>query len=198
MIRDDLSNRLIHLTKGPFLEAEQTFLKIITDGKLIGSSKDVRGGHKVICFSEAPISKLGLILATPNAHNMRYRPFGLMFEKNYLFRLGARPAIYQPNDEYVYLHPMQQFRHIRFDPESGIDWTWEREWRLQTDELALDHNAVTLIIPDRKWEKQLQDAHHNTIIALSMAIGELGPVAAGSFEGHFISLEDLGFSIPND
>jgi hypothetical protein len=83
MIRDDLSNRLIHLTKGDSDKAGNTFLKIIKTKKLIGSAENIRGGHKVICFSEAPISKLGIILATPNAGSMRYRPFGLMFDKNY-------------------------------------------------------------------------------------------------------------------
>jgi hypothetical protein len=74
-------------------EAGKTFSKIVSEKKLLGSSKNIRGNHKVICFSEAPISKLGIILANPNIHNLRYRPFGIMFDKEYLFQKGARPVI---------------------------------------------------------------------------------------------------------
>ena len=195
MIRDDLSNKLIHLTKGTFLEAEIVFRKILEEKKLRGSSKDIKGGHNVICFSEAPLSKLGLILANHNMCNMRYMPFGLMFEKKYLFDKGARPAIYQPSDEYEYLHKNQQFRHVRFEPNNKIDWTWEREWRIQIDELPLDHENVTLIIPDRKWEKEFQKKHHNDIIRSSIALREFGPIVAGEFKWHFISLNDLGYEM---
>ena len=198
MIRDDLSDRLIHLTKGSFEEAEKIFFQILKDEKIVASNKNVKGNHKVICFSEAPVSKLGIILANPNAHNLRYRPFGFMFEKKYLFNLGARPGIYQPNDEYDYLHPKQQFRHIRFEPQNDIDWTWEREWRMQTDELTLNHELVTLIIPNRSWEKKLQKEHHEKIEEASFAEGGFGPAVVGEFKWHFITLSDLGFNIPTD
>jgi len=198
MIRDDLSNRLIHLTKGSFADAELTFNKIIQEKRLCGSNKDIRGGHKVICFSEAPISKLGLILANSNVENMRYCPFGFMFEKEYLFKLGARPAIYQPNDEFNLLHEDQQFRHVIFDPMKNIDWTWEREWRLQTEELALEYNNVTLIVPNREWETRMQTQHHDETVAMTVALEELGPIFVGKFKWHFIVLSDLGFNIPTE
>ncbi|WP_286822745.1 MULTISPECIES: hypothetical protein [unclassified Idiomarina] len=196
MIRDDLSNRLIHLTKGSFADAEAVFNKIIQEKCLRGSNSSIRGGHNVICFSEAPLSKLGLILANPNAKDMRYMPFGFMFEKEYLFNLGARPAIYQPNSEFDLLYQEQQFRHVRFEPEKGIDWTWEREWRLQTDELPLDSTDVTLIVPDRDWVAQAHERHHDELVSASIALKELAPMFIGQFEWHFIGLSDLGFEIP--
>lgn len=198
MIRDDLSNRLIHLTKGSFEQAESVFNTIIQEKSLRGSSTDIRGGHKVICFSEAPLSKLGLILANPNAKSMRYMPFGFMFEKDYLFSLGARPVIYQPNEEFDLLHEAQQFRHVKFEPENGIDWTWEREWRLQADQLSLEAANVTLIVPDREWVKKAQQAHHQDLEVLSIALDGFGPMVKGPFEWHFISLSDLGFTIPRN
>ena len=196
MIRDDLSNRLIHLTKGTLEDAEETFNQIIQQRSLLGSSNDIRGGHNVICFSEAPLSKLGLILANPNASNMRYMPFGFMFEKEYLFQRGARPVIYQPNDEFELLHEAQQFRHVRFEPQNGIDWTWEREWRLQTDELPLHCADVTLIVPNRQWVTRMQTEHYSQTVMASFALEELGPTSVGQFEWHFIGLSDLGFDIP--
>ena len=197
MIRDDLSNRLIHLTQGDYADAKATFLKILADGAVQGSSNNVRGRARVICFSEAPISKLGLLLAHPKPDNVRYRPFGVMFEKNYLFEKGARPVIYQPNAEYELLHPTQQFRHVRYEPASGCDWTWEREWRLKADSLELEPDAVTLIIPNRSVEGDMRQQHHWRVQTASF-VTEFGATVVGEYPWHFIVLEDLGVEIPQE
>ena len=197
MFRDDLSNRLIHLSKGSYEEAKSTFYKIMKDGKLIGSNEAARGDDKVICFSEAPISKLSTILANPNAHNMRYRPFGVMYEKSYLFEKGARPVIYQTNTEYDLLNSEQKYRHVRFEPSKGIDWTWEREWRIRADELDLDEEKVTLIVPNRSIEEEMKSDHHARISRASM-LTSFGPNIVGKFSWHFIVLEDLGVDIPSE
>lgn len=197
MFRDDLSNRLIHLSKGSYEEAKNTFFKIINAGKLLGSSEAARGDDKVICFSEAPISKLSTILANPNAYNIRYRPFGVMYEKSYLFEKGARPAIYQTNAEYDLLNSEQKYRHVRFEPSNNIDWTWEREWRIRADELDLEDEKVTLIVPNRSIEDEMKNEHHARISNASM-IMEFGPHVVGKFPWHFIVLEDLGVEIPRE
>ena len=56
------------------------------------------------CFSEAPLSKLAQILANPSAHGMRYKPFGVMVSKSWLFERAGRPVIYQPESEFDLLH----------------------------------------------------------------------------------------------
>ena len=71
MIREDLSNKLLHLTRGSYEEASKAFSEILKSKKLLGSGRDIRGKLKVICFScENPINKLGYILANPNQKGM--------------------------------------------------------------------------------------------------------------------------------
>src|SRR6185436_13387898 len=96
MIRSDLSQRLIHLTRDiGGSTGFKNFESIIATKTLKGNNGHIRGGYKCICFTEAPISALGQILF--NGHGeIRYSPYGFMFKKDYLFQHGARPVIYQP------------------------------------------------------------------------------------------------------
>jgi len=59
MIRGDLSNRLIHLTRGNTeAEATETFVRIFREGRLRSGNGFIRGGYRCICFSEAPVAVL--------------------------------------------------------------------------------------------------------------------------------------------
>lgn len=198
MIRDDLSDKLIHLTKGGYDEASKVFLEILGSKKLLGSNFDVRGKSKVICLSEAPINKIGYILAQPNAHNFRYAPFGVMFEKAYLFKKGARPVIYQTEEEFKLLKEEQQYRHVKFDLDKNFDLTWEREWRIEAKELELEENHVTMIVPNREWEDKFKDEHHGRLSRANLVTRGFGAGMVGKFQWHFIVLEDLGVQIPKN
>ena len=177
--------------------AKTTFFKIISDNKLIGTSSSSKGTDKVICFSEAPISKIAQIIASDNIEKMRYRPFGFMFEKLYLFEKGARPAIYQTGSEYKMLKEEQQYRHVKFELNNNIDWTWEREWRYKSGELVLEPEQVTLIIPNREIEEELKSEHHGRVARASL-VTQFGASIVGQFPWHFIVLEDLGVDIPKN
>lgn len=98
MIRDDLSDRLIHLTKGATeKEAAERFLSIVGQKTLFGGTGLIRGGYKCVCFSEAPISKLGAILAEPSIHGMPYAPFGVMLAKTTRSLSEAGPSYTSPS-----------------------------------------------------------------------------------------------------
>ncbi len=47
-MRVDLSQQLVHLTRGTLAEAERAFRSIVEQRRLLGSSKGIRGGHKVV------------------------------------------------------------------------------------------------------------------------------------------------------
>lgn len=193
MIRGDLSNCLAHLTRGATqAEASQGFLSILRSKQLLGSSKDIRGGYKCVCFSEAPISVLAQALSLPPAHGMRYAPFGVMIRKEWLFAKGGRPVIYQPDAEFEQSHEEAKFRHVRYDPTNGRDYSWEREWRIKTDGLDLDFAQVTFVIPNRSWEERFLDEHAGAQLGLSMHFGNDIPLSIGRSPWHFIALEDLG------
>ena len=183
VIRDDLSDRLVHLMKGndPFA----IFVQILNDQALKGGNGFIKGGHRCICFSEAPISKLPQVLSTPH-DTVKYRPYGFVFTKKWVFEEGGLPVIYQHDSDYDKLPPAKQHLHVRFrlSDEYTIDHTWEREWRIKTDRLDFTPNDVTLLIPKRNVSDALRkhwaSCHSNE-----------------AYPWHHIVLDDLGIAVPD-
>lgn len=189
VIRGDLSNKLIHLTRSDDASnAQERFLAIYNSGTLLGSDRDVRGGFKCICFSEAPLTAIAQSIASSDS-SVRYAPFGVMISKKWLFKNGGRPVIYQPESDYEQLNESNQYRHVRYDPINGPDYSWEREWRIRTDELKIDPLEATFIVPTRAWAKRFIDKHTTHAVLIS-SIVEM-PVSS-KMKQHFIALEDLG------
>lgn len=196
MIRDDISDRLIHLTRGEsWDQASKVFLRIMGERKLLGGTAHIRGRYKCICFSEAPIAKLATILADPDPDQMRYAPFGIMLSKTWLYSKGGRPVIYQADDEFDVLPESLKYRHVRYEPHKQIDYTWEREWRLCADELPLDPAETTLVVPSREWERRLREEHAERDLHTSL-MSRFHGMPISPFPWHFIVLEDLGVRIP--
>ena len=188
MIREDLSNRLIHLTRDfEGISGKDRFLSILGSKKINGGE---RNGSRCVCFSEAPISSLGRIIASKN-QQIRYSPYGFMFAKKYLFELGARPAIYQSKEEYNCLSEEIKYRHVTvdFSGESDVEYMWEREWRIKTDSLSISPEEVTLILPNRELEDKMKDENFEHNLSLNVA----GIFYAARLDWHCIVLEDLGF-----
>jgi hypothetical protein len=188
MIRFDISNSLIHLTRvneDLKLTSENVFDKIVREGKLLGSTQNIRGNYKCICFSETPINAIGQIIAQKD-EKFHYGAFGFLFRKKVLFELGARPVYYQPDSD---LLPEElKYRHVRFNVDK-VDWTWEREWRMKTDELVLDPQKVTLIVRNRNKIEEYKEKLNNENTANSIIMDGIMPTK--KLEWHFISLEDL-------
>ena len=146
MSRVDISNYLVHLTKGE--DAFSNFSAIAREAELLGGTGYIKGTHRCVCFSEAPLHALQGILEHPSDHDFKYAPFGVIIEKKWLFERGGRPVIYQRDEEYARLPPELQWRHVIYEPNwpKPVDHTWEREWRIKTDSLAISpENAILLV-----------------------------------------------------
>jgi hypothetical protein len=128
---------------------------------------------------------------------MRYKPFGVMVPKKWLFSKGGRPVIYQPDAEYEFLHDSQKYRHKRYEPDEGFDFTWEREWRVLTPSLELDPDVTSVVVPDRRWEEWFQKRHTAMLGRRAMLTGFIGPSSVSKQPWHFMVLEDLGVTIPS-
>lgn len=179
LVRRDIGNLLFHFTRTPdegisdnFDTAKRIVTKsaysvlnnIISEGKLRGSSKNIRGGYNCVCFSEAPITELAALFALVEIANYkndmtRYEPYGVAVRKEWLFSKGGRLVIYQPESEFELLPEELRNRHVRYEPTREIDYTWEREWRIQIDELELDPKETLLIVPDVNTAFELTYTH---------------------------------------
>lgn len=195
-MRVDLSQQLVHLTRGTLPEAEAAFRSILEQRRLVGSSKGIRGGHRVVCFSEAPIDVLAKVFRS-TGHDFRYRPFGVMVPKTWLFAQGGRPVIYQPESEFDALPEQLQYRHVRLDePGTDKDFTFEREWRIQADSVALNPRVCTLVVPDREWDYRLREEHEARDMGKASALG-MNPFARiSTYDWHVLALGDLGAEFP--
>jgi len=176
-VRRDLGNLLFHFTRRipaddgflsgkpvPEKSAYSAFSQILKDGKLRGSNGCVKGGHNCVCFSEAPISEMVALFnlaknTPPKEAAPRYEPYGVAVTKDWLFSKGGRPAIYQPAADYALLPPEMQYRHVTYDLAAGIDFTWEREWRIKTDSLMLDPRKTLVVVPTREEAFDLMYEH---------------------------------------
>lgn len=161
MGRADISDKLIHFTSGESYEdAYRNLCTIFSSGRLLGSRKKIKGGYSCVCFTEAPLQSLVSGLVNPSAYS-KYSPFGIIVEKVWLYKLGGRPVIYQSDEEFSSLPESLRWRHVRYEPHSipPIDFTWEREWRIQVEELEIISKTAGLVVPDRNWANQLLEDH---------------------------------------
>jgi hypothetical protein len=151
LARDDLSQWLLHLCKSsaaPPGQPIEVLQKILAEGNITAS----RSEHIIkfdpagaVSFYDIPPQNWRELIATnPNGR----RGFGLVFAKNVLWFLGARPAIYtdRPSDPWP---SSQKYRLINTDLNKQprpLDWTHEREWRFRGD-LQFVRNDINLQSP---------------------------------------------------
>jgi hypothetical protein len=152
--RPDISDSVIHFTKAATYEAAlEVLLTIIGEGRLAGGTGMIRGGYRCVCFTEAPLPAVATGLINADAFT-RYAPFGLMFSKRWLYERGGRPVIYQSDAEFHQLPEEARWRHVRYEPSAvpPVDFTWEREWRVQCDDIHFSANEIALVVPDQEWK----------------------------------------------
>ena len=163
--RDDLVARLTHLTKGNTDdEAFDVLWKILAEKKLNGSDNSgyVIGDTKAVCFQEVPLYSIAqsLLYEDDKSDIIRYSWFGLRFNKNTLFRRGARPVIYGKTEELKkMLSPENYWRIVRLDLDSSkncIDWTHEREWRIKND-CPFEYDDIEVIVKNDIYYRKFID-----------------------------------------
>lgn len=130
--------------------AFSVFMKILWDSFLKHGDLIKTGGSPCICFTESPEYFM-------HSDKSKYQPFGFKFLKQRIFQLGGRAAIYAPDYEKNLIHESMMWRYMRHDPLSisertpyGVDFTWEREWRLPVPELEVSE-ALKIIVPDASF-----------------------------------------------
>lgn len=148
--RPDITGDLVHFIKGDTVDESVAILKmILADGCLIGGNGFIKGDYRCVCFSEAPLEHLADAVIRMARMRTTYQPVGILAPKTWVFAMGGRSVIYGPSNEFEELPEHLRWRHVRYEPlrEEPVDWTWEREWRVHTEELKLQPDIVRLVLP---------------------------------------------------
>ncbi|NIP43606.1 MAG: hypothetical protein GWO41_12420 [candidate division Zixibacteria bacterium] len=109
--------------------ALQTLKRIVDVKKVWSSYYHIRGGHKVVSFTElSPPDAVSLIKWRPRYVRWNFEPYGIAIEKDYARRIGIKPVIYDQPDKYYELSDKEK-PFYQNPGEKGGDWEPEREWR---------------------------------------------------------------------
>lgn len=156
--RRDITNSLIHMTgdreSQSGLCAEDALCSIIKN-KVIRSSKlsgFIRDGHNATCFTQMPFSSLKVFVDT-HLGSKRFSYFGIVMSRGSGWAGGARPVIYLPKAEAIWIPREETWRHVTLD--RNTDWTHEREWRCKGNFL-LGGYSVYIIVPDQEAEQRIR------------------------------------------
>ncbi len=102
-------------------------------------------------------------------YKLRYRAVGLLFNKQFAYKKGARPVIYEKTDiAKAFLPSSEHWRIVNFNLENDssiIDWTHEREWRIKGD-FEFELSDVTIIVIKQSHIKKLISKFNNDGIDL--------------------------------
>ncbi|MBD3217504.1 MAG: hypothetical protein GF310_04450 [candidate division Zixibacteria bacterium] len=109
--------------------ALQTLKRIVEVKKIWASYYHIRGGHKVVSFTELPPPEaVSLIRWRPRYVRWNFEPYGIAIDKDYAVRMGIKPVIYDEPDKYYELSDKEK-PFYQNPGEKGGDWRPEREWR---------------------------------------------------------------------
>jgi hypothetical protein len=132
-------------------------IKILTDRVVRGSTRMITGKRPVVCLFDVPIPELAAFV---NANSRRrYEPFGIAVKKRCAFAAGARPVIYMPNREARELFDDDQMWRVAaldLNRHPPLDWTFEREWRVEGD-LPLDPRDTVALVETWKDVDEVYD-----------------------------------------
>jgi hypothetical protein len=160
--RTDLSTQVVHLTRDQNSEAKKGATEVlfdIVDQQRIRASSVAEafivGNTPAVCFQDAPLGAICQNVFYEQKYKeqnenakVRYRAIGLAFPKDYAYKKGTRPVIYdKTQDAKAYLPSSQWWRIVNFDlsdEQRLIDWTHEREWRAPGD-FEFDRTQSTIL-----------------------------------------------------
>ena len=164
--RMDLSSKITHLTKGKNEnEAFNNLIKILEEKRIEGSTRQkgfICGEIPAVCFQDIPIVFLAENLRYEEKlrrdenHKIRYLGFGLRFQKEFIYKKGGRPVIYDAtHNAKTYLLKSEWWRIVNMDlsiPNEFVEWSHEREWRIKK-ELTFKYSQCEVILPSYKYYK---------------------------------------------
>ena len=162
LVRRDMGTLLFHFTRATEGHSAQSVLKTILEEQALKGNGKWTEGHECVCFTEAPIAEFASIfslveIAATREQRPRYEPYGVAVAKEWLFGLGGRPVIYEHPDAFKSYPEAQRFRLAPLSFKEGLDFTWEREWRMPGASVRLDPRHTLVVVPTAEAAFDLMD-----------------------------------------
>ncbi|MDF2906049.1 MAG: hypothetical protein K0R34_1370 [Herbinix sp.] len=175
--RTDFSQGIVHLTKSnDDLTAFNVLMKILKEQVIEGSINKIVNGKQrgficgdvpVVCFQDVPLYSLSeniqyeqCLRKEDKSLPIRYTPFGIRFSKNYIYKHGGRPVIYEDTEIAKSFLPKDEYwRIVKFnlmDDNNIVDWTHEREWRIKGD-FSFELSEVEVLLSNNQSIKKFYD-----------------------------------------
>lgn len=187
--RPDIAPNLLHLASGETRSAAFAVLRtIVAERRLLGSDELSPGGYRCVSFTEAPVRNLRDVYRWSTERDARLQPYGVLLGKDYLYALGGRPVIYQPDAEFALLPEPLRYRHASYDPltDPPIDFSWQREWRLHADVLPLEPERCCIVVASEEDRAALLNEHaEREELRLEGLVSAVGRSLAGQFAESF-------------
>jgi hypothetical protein len=137
------------------------------------SSRAIRGGADVACFTARPLHRVGeLHRFRPSRRRWDFLPFGIWIEQSWLEERGARPVIYGGDATWENLAPSQ---HPWFQPVGATpatDWRVEEEWRVvgDLDLETIPSDQIFFFVSTKADADRLQKTSRWPVVDFSLVI----------------------------
>ena len=164
--RGDLTSKVTHLTKGKNeVEAFENLIKILEKKCIKGSTSEkgfICGEMPAVCFMDMPIVFIAenlryeKRLREQEKQKIRYMGFGVRFQKEFIYKYGGRPVIYDENyraKSYLAKSEWRRIVSLNLVSQEMIDWSHEREWRVP-QKLVFKYSQCEIILPSDKYYRR--------------------------------------------
>jgi hypothetical protein len=157
----------------------ESLLRIASQQRLIATGQGIRGGTRVVCFTEVPLDDLPRMrVYRPHRGRWDFEPFGIAILREWLAQRGARPVIYGDEDTWQSLRASERpfFQRRTSVGRSGraYDWSVEKEWRYMgdLDLAALPDDAGLLFVGEEDAARTLAPVSRWPVVVLAGSVGE--------------------------
>ena len=145
-----------------------TLIRILSEQRIRGSEKLIRGAHATVCFTECEPQELRRIIQwRKGLIRWSFEPYGVALARESLFKMGARPTIYAIEEAFEDLS--NDLKHLfQFQRSHGKQWADEKEWRIKGDLCFADlddRDIVVIVSTVREAETVRDNFNYNVALA---------------------------------
>ncbi|MCA9059026.1 MAG: hypothetical protein KDA85_11020 [Planctomycetaceae bacterium] len=156
---EDWLDELVFNTAAADHSAFATLCRIVRQRTLRASNQGIRGGYRVVSWTAVPLSEFRH-RRTWQRHRQRYdfELRGIGVHRSQLIRLGARPVVYGPVEQWNQLAEIDRPWFQKAGPEVRLNTRAEREWRVvgDVDLQRLSTAEICLFVENSEEKQRLQ------------------------------------------